>query len=85
MDNYTRGAAAKAFDRLLALGLLSLVDARSEFRVGSRQYAPVYVQVHEEELRSGLAEHAYCTNRLRNWFRTEGGHVSTAAAAVGLA
>lgn len=77
VDNYTRGAAAKAFDRLLALGLLAPADGRA---AGSRQYAVVHVQVRPEELRAGMEAHPTCPARLREWFAREGALATTAVA-----
>jgi origin recognition complex subunit 4 len=86
VDNHSRGAAAKAFERLAALGLLSPADGRGGGGggggggVAARQYAAVQVQVAGEELRAGLDAHPTCPARLRNWLAREGGLGTTAAA-----
>ncbi|PRW39188.1 Origin recognition complex subunit 4 [Chlorella sorokiniana] len=78
VDSYSRGAAAKAYDHLLSLGLLAFVDPRSEARVGSRQYAPAYLLVTREEVEEGLAAHHNCPQSLSEWLKKEGGLGTTA-------
>lgn len=86
VDNYTKNAACKAFERITAQGLLSAANQRDAIKgavLGSGQFVPVYVQVTEEELRKGIELHHMCPSRLRDWSLREGGP-STAVVAVGM-
>lgn len=80
VDNYTRRAAQKAFERLLSVGLL-------RYRVGRRQcghqrkqlaHASVVPQCSDDEVRAGLRQHPSCPPRLMDWLVREGGPVTTA-------
>jgi len=82
VDNYTKSAACKAFERLAGQGLVAAVNGRYNGRtVSGRHYAPVYVQVAGDELKKGIEAHPTCPARLRDWFAREGG---VATHAVGM-
>ena len=78
VDTYSRAAAAKAFDHLVAGGLAAYADARSEAWAGARQYAAVALQAREEEVRAGLAAHWNAPAPLRAWLDKEAGQGTTA-------
>lgn len=78
VDNYSREAAAKAWDHLLAEGLVAFVDPRSEARAGCRAYAAAYLLATREEVEDGLGAHWNCPHALSQWFRREDGLGTTA-------
>jgi len=81
VDNYTKGAACKAFFKLAEMGLLSPSTGKADARVVSGNYfAPMYVQITALELRMGIDEHHKCPAKLKDWATREGGPLTTAAA-----
>jgi origin recognition complex subunit 4 len=81
VDNYTKGAACKAFFKLAEMGLLSPSTGKADARVVSgNHFAPMYVQITALELRMGIDEHQKCPAKLKDWATREGGPLTTAAA-----
>jgi hypothetical protein len=79
VDNYSAGAAARAFEALLAAGLLAPAEGRLS---AGRQYAPVNVQVARRELEAGMAANQWCPARLKSWLARPEGALATTAAAI---
>lgn len=81
VDNYTKGAACKAFFKLAEMGLLSPSTGKADARVVSgNHFAPMCVQITALELRMGIDEHHKCPAKLKDWATREGGPLTTAAA-----
>ncbi|KAL6785006.1 ORC4 [Auxenochlorella protothecoides x Auxenochlorella symbiontica] len=84
VDGYTRGAALRALDALLALGVLSRAGTRAnDAAAGGRQFMPLHLQVTPEELGAALAAHPSCPLALQEWFAKEGGLGDTANQMLG--
>lgn len=80
VDNYTRRAASKAFERLISIGMISYNTGKrrsKNFRKKS-PHIPVAIQCTEDEMREGLQQHSTCPPRLKDWYAREGGPVVAA-------
>jgi len=81
VDNYTKGAACKAFFKLAEMGLLAPSTGKADARIISgNHFAPMYVHITALELRMGIDEHQKCPAKLKDWATREGGPLTTAAA-----
>jgi origin recognition complex subunit 4 len=81
VDNYTKGAACKAFFKLAEMGLLCPSTGKADARIISgNHFAPMHVQITALELRMGINEHQKCPAKLKDWATREGGPLTTAAA-----
>lgn len=86
VDNYSKVAALKAFERIVGMGLLTVAGGArgAQSAQGTRlsHHMAVNLQVRKTELMAGLAAHGTCPTRLRDWAVREGGPVTTAAAMI---
>jgi hypothetical protein len=68
VDNYSRTAASKSFERLIACGLLRHPRNKGgSLSRRDRHFAPVLVQVTRAELQQGLHSHFNAPRQLVDW------------------
>lgn len=68
VDNYSRAAASKSFERLVDCGILRHPRSKGgSLSRRDRHYAPVLVQVTRTELQQGLQKHFNASRQLIDW------------------
>ena len=68
VDNYSRAAASKSFERLVDCGILRHPRSKGgSLSRRDRHYAPVLVQVTRTELQQGLQKHFNASRQLVDW------------------
>ncbi|KAK2078219.1 hypothetical protein QBZ16_004088 [Prototheca wickerhamii] len=75
VDGYTLGAARRALDALLAVGVLAWANPARAARAActQREHAALCLQLAPAELQRALERHPNCPTALREWFAKEGG------------
>lgn len=79
VDNYSRTAAAKAFEHLISLGLLQVCrERKGPLARRDKHFEKVSLQVSRFEILEGVQKHEYCPIRLRDWCMKDAGPRTTA-------